>query len=206
MYTKCTQYVWSMRSYVTMSKQNWKCKHENGRFITRKLFESLKFGNFQKFSEIFWNYQKTKCGKQNDFSKSMIFLKRMIMSLVRSSESSTRWCCYLQKINPRRVEWCHRYWNNKIISKFFFFGDTMIYILPDSCRLSHLNVIIFGLLGTTCVRRHNFSAVGNIMINRSTYLSFLGSLDVRVRYVRVIYGPPMNINRPIHQLNITQSM
>ena len=62
------------------------------------------FGNFQKFSEIFWNYQKTKCGKQNDFSKSMNFLKRMIMSLVRSSESSTRWCYYLQKINPRTVE------------------------------------------------------------------------------------------------------
>ena len=52
-HTKCTQYVWSMMSYVTMSKQNWKCKHQNGRFITRKLFWIT-----QKFSKNFKNFLK----------------------------------------------------------------------------------------------------------------------------------------------------
>ena len=62
MYTKCTQYVWSMMSYVTMSKQNWKCKHENGKFITRKLFWIT-----QKFSKNFKNFLKLSKIEMLDF-------------------------------------------------------------------------------------------------------------------------------------------
>ena len=104
-HTKCTQYVWSMMSYVTMSKQNWKCKHQNGRFITRKLFESLKFfleifKNFPKFSGII---KKRNVVNKMTLAKSMNFLKRMIMNLVR--RSGHKMVLLLTKsINPRRVE------------------------------------------------------------------------------------------------------
>lgn len=111
-----------VKTKLKMQTRKWKIYHSKTIWITQ-----IFFGNFQKFSEIFWNYQKTKCGKQNDFSKSMNFLKRMIMSLVRSSEFSTRWCYYLQKINPRRVEWYHRYWNKKLFPKVFWWYNDIYF-------------------------------------------------------------------------------
>ena len=82
------------------------------------------FKNFPKFSGII---KKRNVVNKMTLAKAWIFLKRMIMSLVRSSEFSTRWCYYLQKINPRRVEWYHRYWNKKLFPKVFWWYNDIYF-------------------------------------------------------------------------------
>ena len=105
-HTKCTQYVWSMMSYVTMSKQNWKCKHQNGRFITRKLFWIT-----QKFSKNFKNFLKLS-KKRNAWFQTWFFRN----TKNKNFRKFCRWGCWTTVVQ-------NKVWNHWFSNQPIWLGD-----------------------------------------------------------------------------------
>ena len=127
-------------------------------------------------------------------AKSMNFLKRMIMNLVR--RSGHKMVLLLTKsINPRRVEFT----NIEIKTLFLVIQWYFTWFL-SALPFERNNFR---------PHRHHMCSTPQFFCRGQHYDKSVHIFELfRVTWVmlRVIYGPPMNINRPIHQLNITQSM